>query len=133
MHAIWRDKGVLNLTKQRLMDQQSQIKKKQWLLNLELEEIQRRIEDKRKPHAHVPSDSESEDEPWFLGFHEKRGDVFLKDVSVVVEDIGNQHENVEFGFNIKDELLEDKIGMLKNVSEIRKLNRTRLPYLKSKK
>ena len=126
MHAIWRDKGVFNLTKQRLMEQQSQIKKKQWLLNLELEEIQRRIEDKWKPHAHVPSDSEGEDEQWFLGFHEKRGDVFLKDVSMVVEDIGNRHEYVEFGFNIKDELLEDKIEMLKNVSEIRKLNRTKI-------
>ena len=34
------------------MDQQSQIRKKQWLPKLELEEIQIRIED--KPHGHAP-------------------------------------------------------------------------------
>ena len=106
MHAIWRDKGMFNVTKQRLIDQQSQIKKKQWLTNLELEEIQRRIED--EPHGHVPNDSESKDEQWFLGFDEKSGDVFLKEVRVVVEDISNQHENVVFGFRIKEELLEDE-------------------------
>ena len=60
MHAIWRDKGMFSITEQRLMDQQSQIRKKQWLTNLELEEIQRRTED--EPHGHVPSDRESEDE-----------------------------------------------------------------------
>ena len=50
MHAIWRDKGMFNITEQRFMDQQSQIRKKQSLTNLELEEIQRRIED--EPHGH---------------------------------------------------------------------------------
>ena len=59
MHAIWRDKGMFNITEQRLMDQQSQIRK-QWLTKLELEEITRRIED--GPHGHVPNNSESEDE-----------------------------------------------------------------------
>ena len=28
MHAIWRDKGMSNITEQRLMDQRSQIRKK---------------------------------------------------------------------------------------------------------
>ena len=69
MHAIWRDKCMFNITEQRLMDQQSQIRKKQWLTNSELEVIQRRIED--EPHGHVPNDSESEDELWFLGFDKK--------------------------------------------------------------
>ena len=64
---------------------------------MELEQIQRRIED--KPHGHLPNDSKIEDEQWFLGFDEKGGDVFLKDVRVVVEDTGNQHENVEFGLS----------------------------------
>ena len=41
-----------------------------------------------KKYGHVPNDSESEDEQWFLGFDEKGGDVFLKDVRVAVEDIG---------------------------------------------
>ena len=32
----------------------------------------------------------TEDEQWFLGFDEKGGDVFLKDVKVVVENIGKR-------------------------------------------
>ena len=95
---------------------------------MELEEIQRRIED--EPHGHVPNDSESEDQQWFLGFNEKGEDVFLKDVRVVVEDIGNRHENVEFDFRIKEKLHENEKEILKNMSETRKLDRTRLPYLR---
>ena len=114
MHAIWRDKGMFNITEQRLMDQQSLLRKKQWLTKLELEEIKRKIED--KPYGHVPNDSESKDEQWFLGFNQK-GDIFLKDVRVVAEDIGNQHENVKFGFRIKEELQEDEKEMLKNMSD----------------
>ena len=87
---MWSDKGMFKITEQRLMNQQSETRKKQWLMKLELEEIKRRIED--KPHGHGPNDSESEDEEWFLGFNEKGGYLFLKDVTVVVEDIGNQHE-----------------------------------------
>ena len=45
MHAMWRDKGTFYITEHRRMDQQSQVRKKQWLSKLELEEIQRRIED----------------------------------------------------------------------------------------
>ena len=44
---------------------------------------------------------------------------------MVVEDIGYRHENVEFGFRIKQELLEDEKEMLKNTSEIRKIDRAR--------
>ena len=68
-------------------------------MNLKLEEIQRRIEG--QPQGNVPSDSESKDEQCFLGFDEKDGDVFLKNVRVVVEDIANCHENVKFSFRIK--------------------------------
>ena len=49
---------------------------------------------------------------------------------MVVEDIGNQHENSEFSLRIKEELLEDEKEMLKNMSEIQKLERTRLPCLR---
>ena len=56
-------------------------------------------------------------------------DVFLKYIRVVVEDNGNQHENVEFGFRIREDLLEDEREMLKNMSKIQKLDRTRLPCL----
>ena len=51
---------------------------------------------------------------------------------MVVEDIGNRHENIEFGFKIKEELLEDEKEMLKNMLEIRKLDRIRLPCLRKK-
>ena len=43
MHAIWRDKGMFNITEQKFMDQQNQIRKKQWLIKMVLEEIERRI------------------------------------------------------------------------------------------
>ena len=69
-----------------------------------------------KNRRRVPNDSESEDKQWFLGFDDKRGDVFLKDVRLVVEDIGNQHEKSEFGFRIKEELQKEKKEMLKNIS-----------------
>ena len=41
----------------------------------EIEEIKRRTEDELQ--GHVPNDSESENEQWFLGFNEKGGDVIL--------------------------------------------------------
>ena len=41
-----------------------------------------------------------------------------------------ENENVKFGFRIKEELLEDQKEMLKNISEIRKIDRTRLPCLR---
>ena len=91
---------------------------------MEFKEIQKRIKD--EPHGHVPSDRNSEEEPWFLGFNKKGGDVFVKNVRVVVEDISNQHENVEFGFRNKEELLEDEKKMLKNMPEV-KLHIARLP------
>ena len=69
MHEIWRDNGMFDLTEQRVMDQRSQIRKKQWLANLELEQIQRRIED--EPHGDILSDCESEDGQYFLGFDER--------------------------------------------------------------
>ena len=49
---------------------------------------------------------------------------------MVVEDIGNRHENVEFGLRFKEELPEDEKEMLKNMSEIRKLHRKRLSCLR---
>ena len=72
----------------------------------------------------------SEDEWWFLGFDEKGSDVFLKDVGVVVEDNVNQQGNAEFGFRIKDELVEDEEKIVKIMPEIQKLDRTRLPCLR---
>ena len=86
------------------------------LTNLDLEELQRRIEN--ESNGYVPNDSESKDRHWFLDFHEKGGDVFLKEFRVVVENIGNQYKNLEFGIRIKEELLDDEKEMLRNMSEI---------------
>ena len=49
---------------------------------------------------------------------------------MVVEDIGNRHENSKFGIRKKKELQEDEKEMVKNMSEIQKLDRTRLPCLR---
>ena len=49
---------------------------------------------------------------------------------MVAEDIDNQHKNLEFGFRIKEELLDDEKEMLRNMSKIRNLDGTRLPYLR---
>ena len=66
-----------------------------------------------------------------MTFGFKKGeDLFLGDVRVVVEDIGNRHEHAKVGFKIKEELLQDENDMRENMSEIRKLDRTRLPYLR---
>ena len=56
---------------------------------------------RRRTHGHVKSDSESEDEQWFLGFDGNGGDVFLRDVRAVVQDIANRHKNGEFGSGSK--------------------------------
>ena len=61
-----------------------------------------------------------------VSFDQKGEDVFLKDPRVVVENTGVQHGNVEFGFRIKKELLEDEKKMLKNMPEV-KLHIARLP------
>ena len=99
MHAIWRDKGTFNIAEQKLVNQKSQIRKNLWLTKLELEEIQRRIED--EVHGVVQNDSESEDEQWLLGFDEKRWRCISERSYRVVLEIGNQHENNDFGFRIK--------------------------------
>ena len=45
---------------------------------------------------------------------------------MVVEDNVNQQGNAEFGFRIKDELVEDEEKIVKIMPEIQKLDRTRL-------
>ena len=60
----------------------------------------------------------------------KRWKIFLKEFRVVAEDIDNQHKNLEFCFRIKEELLDDEKEMLRNMSKIRNLDGTRLPYLR---
>ena len=45
MHATWNEMRMFNVTGQRLVDQKNNILKRKWLSDLELEEIQKNIED----------------------------------------------------------------------------------------
>ena len=80
--------GMFNVTEQRLVDQKNNILKRKWLSDLELEEIQRNIEDIGNGEVELES---TEDEEWFLGFDHEQQDVFMKDCMVpnVEEDRSN--------------------------------------------
>ena len=56
---------------------------RKWLSDLELEEIQRKIEDTGNGEVGLESD---ENEGWFLGFDLEGQDVFLKECKVALED-----------------------------------------------
>ena len=43
MHGIWKERGLFNVTEQRLCDQARMIRKNEWLTTMELEEIKRRV------------------------------------------------------------------------------------------
>ena len=45
IHAIWNKMGMFNVTEQTLVDQKNNILKRKWLSDLDLEELQRNIED----------------------------------------------------------------------------------------
>ena len=83
MHAIWNNMGMFNVTEQRLVDQKSNILKIKWLSDLELEEIQRNIEDIGNGEVGLESD---EDEGWFLGCDHEGQDVFMKECEFALED-----------------------------------------------
>ena len=57
--------GIFNAKGQRLVDQKNNILKRKWLPDLELEEIQRNMEDIGNGEMGLESD---EDEGWLLGF-----------------------------------------------------------------
>ena len=83
MHAIWNEMEILNVAEQRLMDEKNNIFKRKCLSDLELEEIQRNIEDIVHNELGLEGD---ENEEWFLGFDHEGQDVFIKDCEVVIED-----------------------------------------------
>ena len=45
IHAIWNKMGMFNVIEQTLVDQKNNILKRKWLSDLDLEELQRNIED----------------------------------------------------------------------------------------
>ena len=100
MHAIWNEMGMFNVTEQKLYDQKNNILKRKWLSDLELEEIQRNIEDIGRGKVGLESD---EDDGWFLGFDHKRQNVFMKECEVVLENciVANVDEERSNVFVIK--------------------------------
>ena len=82
MHAIWNEIGMFNVTEQRLVDQKNKMLNRKWLSDLELEEIQRCIDDTGCGEVGLES---NEDEGWFLGFDYERQDVFMKKCEVVLD------------------------------------------------
>ena len=83
MHVTWNEMGMFNVTEQRLVGQKNNILKRKWLSDLELEEIQRNIDDIRNGEVGLESDV---DEGWFLGFDHEGQDVFMKKCEVRPED-----------------------------------------------
>ena len=61
--------GMFNVTEQRLVDQKNNILMRKWLSGLELEEIQRNIEDIGNGEVGLESDVS---EGWFLGSDNER-------------------------------------------------------------
>ena len=59
MMEIWRDKGVFDISEQRLMDQARAIVVNQWLTDVELEEIRREIE---RENTYVTVDMNDQEE-----------------------------------------------------------------------
>ena len=57
--------------------------KRKWLLDLEIEKIQRNIKDIGNGEVRLES---IEDEEWFLVFDHEGQDVFMKECEVVLED-----------------------------------------------
>ena len=75
--------GMLNVTVQWLVDQKNNILERKWLSDLELEEIQRNIDDIGPREVGLES---NEHEGWFLGFDHEGQDVFMKECEVAPED-----------------------------------------------
>ena len=92
--------GMFNVTEQRLVNQKNNILKRKWLSNLELEEIQRNIEDIGYGEVALEGD---EDEGWFLGFDHGGQDLFMEECEVVLEDcvVPNVEEEGSTFFVIK--------------------------------
>ena len=81
MHAAWNKIGMFNVTDERLVDQNNNILKRNWVSDSELEEIQRNTEDISNGEVELES---KEDKGWFLGFDQGEQDEFMKQWEVVL-------------------------------------------------
>ena len=124
--------GMFDVAEQRLVDQKNNILKRKQLSDLELEEIQRNIEDINNGEVGLESD---EDEGWFLGFDHEWQDVFIKECEVVLEDcvVSNVEEERSNVFVIKMNMQitnEDRTILEKMRNVLSKKTREKLPPLR---
>jgi len=114
MHNIWTSKDMFPVTEQRLIDQKSQIIKKQWLSNLELEEIKQSIEDA------VYGQIEQEVE------YENRSE----ELSDYVTSCGHEVPDGNDYFYAIEEVNDEERDLIERLNEMNKRERTRLPSLR---
>ena len=121
MHMLWKDRKMVHVTEQRLIDQKNQIIKKQWLSSLELEEIQRNIED--ATYGGVARSIVEKSDP---------------DLEMTTTGGGSEGEDPQIegneqvdGIKIKDGvvLMEEDREMLKMMMKVKKKPRIRLPAM----
>ena len=121
MHMLWKDRKMVNVTEQRLIDQKNQIIKKQWLSSLELEEIQRNVEDATYGGVarSIVEKSDPDLEMTTTGGGSERVDPQIE-----------RNEQVD-GIKIKDGvvLIEEDREVLKMMVKIKKKPRIRLPAM----
>ena len=114
MHSVWFSKGMFPVTEQRLVDQKNQITKKQWLSNLELEEIKRSIEDASYGQIEQGIQHENRDEE--IVDHET--------------DVGHEGANRNFYFSVDEEVTDEEKNLIERLNEISEKDIVRLPSLR---
>lgn len=142
MHQIWLEYADFEATEQRLLDQKNHIMKKQWLSELEIQEIRCEIEEETKLIMEL-FDEEDDDEKDFLGFDEDGQSVYSAHEVLAMEealtmedetrDSGNECADNMEGIHFKtgaDVTEEDKI-LMRKVKDILSQERRRLPALRA--
>ena len=121
MHDLWIAKDLFVVTEQRIVDQANQIRKKKWLSDLELEEIQRNVDDVQ--HGEVGPETENEE----MSVTENSGEQVENERPNQGRD-GVPYEKLQAHPDYK--LSEEEQEWLVWMDEILKLERTRLPCLR---
>ena len=129
MHAHGMKVGIFHVTEKRQVDQKNNIIKRKWLLDLELEERQRNIEDIGNGKLGLES---NKNEGWFLGFDPEG---CMKECKVVPEDcmVSNIEEERSNAFIIKvnTQITNEDMNILEKMCNVlSKETRERLPLLR---
>ena len=117
MHSMWISSGMFPVTEQRLVDQKNQITKKQWLSNLELEEIKRSIED--ASYGQIEQVEQGIE-------HENRNE----EIADHVTDVSHEGANRSDYFSVDEEVSDEEQNLIERLNEISKKDRIRLPSLR---